>query len=47
LFEGANEPKQHLWIETAGHNDIAETGAREIHAALTSFCGELDRFGKL
>ena len=47
LYESANQPKQHLWIETAGHNDIAETGAGEIRAALASFCGELNRFDKL
>jgi fermentation-respiration switch protein FrsA (DUF1100 family) len=41
LFTEANEPKQNLWISSAGHNDISDTGANEIRAALMRFCDGL------
>ena len=33
LFEAAREPKQAVWLPTAGHNDIYEHGAWEVMRA--------------
>jgi fermentation-respiration switch protein FrsA (DUF1100 family) len=37
LFEAANQPKRSLWIEAAGHNDVALIAAGELEQALKAF----------
>ncbi|MFA5057941.1 MAG: alpha/beta hydrolase, partial [Opitutaceae bacterium] len=36
LYAAAPEPKRHLWIEGAGHNDLIETAGGEYWQALES-----------
>jgi abhydrolase domain-containing protein 17 len=42
LYNAANDPKQFLWVEKAGHNDVAYVGGGRYVEALTKF-GELVR----
>ncbi|MGH7476445.1 MAG: alpha/beta hydrolase [Longimicrobiales bacterium] len=42
LFDAAREPKQSLWVEGAGHNDVAVVGGARYHAALTRFIALID-----
>jgi fermentation-respiration switch protein FrsA (DUF1100 family) len=37
LFEAANEPKRSLWVESAGHNDVALIAPGELEQALKAF----------
>ncbi|MDD2762599.1 MAG: alpha/beta hydrolase [Opitutaceae bacterium] len=37
LYAAAPEPKRHLWIEGAGHNDLIETAGEEYWQALANF----------
>jgi abhydrolase domain-containing protein 17 len=37
LFDAAPEPKQRLWVETAGHNDLAWVAGERYAEALRSF----------
>lgn len=37
LFEAANEPKRSLWVESAGHNDVALIAADELEQGLKAF----------
>ncbi len=37
LFAAANEPKQRLWVEGAGHNDLPEVGGKRYDQALLDF----------
>ena len=43
LFESANQPKMNLWVEGAGHNDVAEVAGSEYEQALRDFSATLDR----
>jgi fermentation-respiration switch protein FrsA (DUF1100 family) len=43
LFEAANGPKRCLWIERAGHNDLALVGGQQIDHAITDFATWLER----
>jgi fermentation-respiration switch protein FrsA (DUF1100 family) len=42
LYSAANDPKQFLWVEKAGHNDVAYVAGRRYAEALKKF-GELVR----
>lgn len=37
LYEAANEPKQKLWVDNAGHNDVVETAGDRYETALREF----------
>lgn len=37
LFAAANEPKQHWWVEKAGHNDLTEVAGEEYFERLKAF----------
>jgi fermentation-respiration switch protein FrsA (DUF1100 family) len=41
LFRAAPEPKQSLWVEGAGHNDLADVAGERYLAALRRFAGSL------
>jgi hypothetical protein len=42
LFEAARGPKRCLWIERAGHNDLALVGGEQIDQAITDFATWLE-----
>jgi fermentation-respiration switch protein FrsA (DUF1100 family) len=37
LYEAANQPRQSLWVEGAGHNDLLLVGGARYWAALRQF----------
>jgi hypothetical protein len=37
LFSKANEPKQNLWVEKAGHNDLVGAAADSYNTAIKNF----------
>ncbi len=37
LYEKANEPKQHLWVPAAGHNDLLWVAGDRYRQALEEF----------
>ena len=37
LFESANQPKMNLWVDVAGHNDLAEVAGSKYEQALRDF----------
>ena len=41
LFESANEPKMSLWVEGAGHNDVAEIAGDKYEQTLRGFSSTL------
>jgi fermentation-respiration switch protein FrsA (DUF1100 family) len=43
LFAAANQPKQALWVEGAGHNDVASVGGARYYEALKAFAVLLQR----
>jgi len=42
IYELANEPKQYLWVDRAGHNDVLTFASRRYFAAINDFAGLLD-----
>lgn len=42
LFERANEPKQSLWVEGAGHNNVVYTDEKSYSDRIRSFVETLD-----
>ena len=42
LYEAANEPKQCLWVENAGHNDLIDVAGQRYFKALLDFAALLD-----
>jgi abhydrolase domain-containing protein 17 len=44
LYAAAPGPKQALWAEGAGHNDLVYVARERYHAALRDFVGLLDQF---
>ena len=46
LFAAANEPKQSLWIDGAGHNDLVDVLGPRYEQALKEFVGRLGAQGK-
>ena len=47
LFDHANEPKQFLWIENAGHGDISLVAADQYQQALKNFISELQSSSRI
>lgn len=47
LFEAANEPKQALWIEGAGHNNVDRTNERLYLETIKGFVDRLNRIEPL
>lgn len=43
MYELANEPKRHLWIDRAGHNDVLLVAWEQYVTALKTFAESLDR----
>jgi abhydrolase domain-containing protein 17 len=43
LFEEANEPKRSLWVEGAGHNNLAQTANDRYQQALRDFAALIER----
>ena len=43
LFAAATSPRQSLWVEGAGHNDLFDVAGPQYEAALKRFAAELDR----
>lgn len=43
LFEAAPGPKRCLWVDRAGHNDVAEVGGEQVNQAITDCAAWLDR----
>ncbi|NOT49336.1 MAG: alpha/beta hydrolase [Acidobacteria bacterium] len=43
LFEGAKEPKQALWVEGAGHNDLVNANERLYLDGIKTFVQAIDR----
>ncbi len=41
LFEEANEPKTHFWVERAGHNDLALVAGDSYWDAIAKFAGTI------
>jgi abhydrolase domain-containing protein 17 len=41
IFDAANPPKQHLWVDRAGHNDLLLTAGPQYFQALQSFTASL------
>ncbi|MFL5541879.1 MAG: alpha/beta hydrolase [Longimicrobiaceae bacterium] len=41
LYRMAREPKQALWVEGAGHNDLVEVAGERYWQALQRFAGSL------
>jgi fermentation-respiration switch protein FrsA (DUF1100 family) len=39
LFDNANEPKQFLWIENAGHGDVSYVASEQYEQVLRNFAG--------
>ncbi|MDZ7715343.1 MAG: alpha/beta hydrolase [Balneolaceae bacterium] len=37
LFDAANEPKEKLWVDNAGHNDLYYTASNKYRKAITDF----------
>lgn len=45
VFRLANEPKSHLWVEGANHNDVEDVGGDEYVKALQNFAASLPGHG--
>lgn len=45
LFDAAPEPKQLLWVEGAGHNDLLAVAGEEYWRALREFTGRVEQHG--
>ena len=43
LFELANEPKMHLWVDGAGHNDLPIVAGSKYEQALQAFRDSLEK----
>ena len=41
LFEKANPPKDHLWLENAGHNDLSAVGGEVFWKTVRGFLGDV------
>ena len=41
LLAAAHEPKSHLWVDRAGHNDFVNVAGKRLIAALTAFAQTL------
>ena len=41
LFEAANEPKSHFWVDGAGHNDLAMVAGDSYWDAIAKFAGTI------
>lgn len=41
LFEAANEPKSHFWVDGAGHNDLAMVAGDSYWDAIVRFAGTI------
>lgn len=42
LYDAAPGPKQHLWVEDAGHNDLPSVAGQRYYSALRAFARLLD-----
>ena len=41
LYDNANEPKQFLWVDNAGHNDLSMVAGEQYEQKLKNFAAEL------
>jgi len=41
LYENANNPKQHMWVDSAGHGDVSFVAGQQYENALKNFVTEI------
>ena len=47
LYENANEPKQFLWVDNAGHGEVPYVAGEQYEQALKNFASELQKPDKI
>jgi fermentation-respiration switch protein FrsA (DUF1100 family) len=45
IYELANKPKQKVWLDGAGHNDVMLVASQKFVTAIQSFAGQLQPGG--